>query len=537
MRRLLSPILIAFVTTSVFAQASPSTAAPGTELQKIVTGSTGSLEQSLRQLADLRKKIEGDLVPRSQELNQLEVKLSDVKGKFQDVDRVLASKQLENTNLQSSVKLKNEENAYLASILDEFARGYEARLFTGEVPRYKPIIEEAKLVMTNNDLGASDKFARQIAVVKAALARVEDIIGGARFPGEAVDTRGNLHRGTFAMLGPTVVFAPEYGDAFGIAVTQTSSAKPLVRAIPAAAELAQPHEKILLWFKGIFGNKDVQASLPGIVAVVKEGAGWFPFDPSKGAALQELIKETNLVEMFIHGGPIMWPLLLSSIAAFTVVFERVIFILNENRKRSRRKMAEFFAKCEEYDLDGAIEVSKTTKDFIVRALGYALEHREKSLNSALVFSAQTAMKRFNRGLMVLDTVITLAPMLGLLGTVTGMMGSFESLSGENSNPTAIMGGISEALIATAAGLIIALVCLLPYNYLNAKIEAAQKELETATARLEILVTPPAMTDDHEPPSHPPHGRAHAPVRIKMQKAKADPQPPVDADDGAIEATA
>lgn len=535
MRRLLSPFLIAFVTTSVLAQASPSTAVPGAELEKVVTGSSGSLAESLQQLSDLRKRIEGDLVPRSQELNRLETKLGDVKAKFQDVDRVLASKQLESTNLQSSVKLKNEENAYLASILDEFARGYEARLFTGEVPRYKPIIEEAKLVMTNQDLGASDKFARQIAVVKAALARVEDIIGGARFPGEAVDTRGNLHRGTFAMLGPTVVFSPEYGEALGIAVTQTSSPKPLIRAIPTAAELAQPHEKILNWFKGLVGKKDAHAALPGIAAVVKEGSGWFPFDPSKGAALQELIKETNLVEMFIHGGPIMWPLLLSSIAAFTVVFERVIFILNENRKRSRRKMAEFFGKCEEYDLDGAIAVSKTTKDFIVRALGYALEHREKSLNSALVFSAQTAMKRFNRGLMVLDTVITLAPMLGLLGTVTGMMASFESLSGENSNPTAIMGGISEALIATAAGLIIALVCLLPYNYLNAKIEAAQKELETATARLELLVTPPGPADDHEPPSLPPHGKTHAPVRIKMQKTKPDPTP--EADDGAIEATA
>jgi biopolymer transport protein ExbB len=433
------------------------------------------------------------------------------------------------------VKLKNEENAYLASILDEFTRGFETRLFPGEAPRYKPILEEAKLVMTNNDMGAADKFARQVAAVKAALARVEDIVGGARFPGEAVDTRGNLHRGTFAMLGPTVLFAPEFGEEKGgIAVAQTSSPKPLIRAIPTAEELAQPHEKVMLWFQKKFGKKDAHAQVPGVLAVVKEGAGWFPLDPSKGAAIQELIKETNLIEMFIHGGPIMWPLLLASIAAFTVVFERVIFVLNENRKRSRRKMEEFFGKCEAHDIEGAISVSKTTKDFIVRTLGYALEHRETSLNSALVFASTTAMKRFNRGLMVLDTVITLAPMLGLLGTVTGMMGSFQSLGGENSNPTAIMGGISEALIATAAGLIVALVCLLPYNYLNAKIEAAQKELETATARLELLITPPSY-ENLTPPTPPSHGSRSLAAKKVPAKPKLDALPPLEPEGGATEA--
>lgn len=535
MRHFICSLLLVPVASSALAQASASSATKSAALEEVSSGTSKSLDQALQQLAELRIRIEGDLVPRSQELNQLEGKLGEVKGKFEDVDRLLASKQLESTNLQASVKLKNEENAYLASILDEFARGFETRLFPGETPRYKPIIEEAKLVMSNDDLGASDKFARQVAAVKAALARVEDIVGGARFPGEAVDTRGNLHRGTFAMLGPTVLFASEFAEGqAGIAVPQTSSPKPLIRSIPTAEELAQPHEKVILWFQKTFGKKDAHAEVPGLLAVVKEGAGWFPLDPSKGAALQELIKETNLIEMFIHGGPIMWPLLLASIAAFTVVFERIVFILNENRKRSRRKMEEFFGRCEAHDIEGAISVSKTTKDFIVRTLGYALEHRETSLNSALVFASTTAMKRFNRGLMVLDTVITLAPMLGLLGTVTGMMASFESLGGDNSNPTAIMGGISEALIATAAGLVIALVCLLPYNYLNAKIEAAQKELEAATARLELLITPP-VSDESPPPAPPSHGRSAVAAKKVAAKPRLDALPPLETGEGTAEA--
>jgi biopolymer transport protein ExbB len=324
-------------------------------------------------------------------------------------------------------------------------------------------------------------------VVKTALSRIQDLVGGARFPGKAVDAKGNLIDGTYAMIGPAAYFSSSYGDVSGLAVIQTSSPNPLIRTIPSAAETAEIHEKIGMWIDKLKGVGEEALNRPGITAMIQEGSGWMPLDASKGAALRDMVHKFNLIETFIHGGWIMWPILLASIAAFTVVIERVFFILNASRKRSARKLTEFFAKCERHDLDGAVAVSKTTKDFIVQALGYALEHRDTSLHSALIYSSQTAIKRFTRGLPVLDTVITLSPMLGLLGTVTGMMGSFQSISGSDGNPTAVMGGISEALIATAAGLGIALICVIPFNYLNTQVENAQKELDTAAARLELLI--------------------------------------------------
>jgi biopolymer transport protein ExbB len=466
--------------------ASNPPAAQTSKLQMAAQASQERLEKAKQELAALRAKIEADTLPLANKLQEVEQKLGTTRNDVQGVDRVLSGKQLENTNLQSSVKLKTEENAYLASIMDEFVRGFETRLFSGELPRYKPIIDEAKLVMTNQEMSSSDKFARQIAAVKAALTRLQDVVGGSRFPGKAVDSKGNLIDGTFVLLGPATYFSAKFGDVLGLAVPQLSSPNPIVRAFPDPGDIGEPHEKVMHWFASKFGSHK-EESRPGLKEVVAATPGWLPIDPSKGAALRDMVEKFNLIETFIHGGWIMWPILAASIAAFTVVIERVFFIFNETRKRSRKKLEQFFARCEANDLDGAIAVSKTTKDFVVRALGYALEHREASLHSALMYSAQTATKRFNRGLVVLDTVITLAPMLGLLGTVTGMMGSFQAIGGDNGNPTAVMGGISEALIATAAGLGIALICLLPYNYLNAKIEEAQKDLETATARLELLV--------------------------------------------------
>jgi biopolymer transport protein ExbB len=157
-------------------------------------------------------------------------------------------------------------------------------------------------------------------------------------------------------------------------------------------------------------------------------------------------------------------------------------------KRDNEALDAFFKAVTEGDLDEAAKVSKGSKFFVLRALGYALVHKEQSLANALLYSTAQEMKRFGRGIPILDTVITLAPLLGLLGTVTGMMGSFSLIGGELSAPGAITGGIAEALIATAFGLGIAITALLPFNYLNARTEDARHELESAAAQLELLVS-------------------------------------------------
>ena len=113
--------------------------------------------------------------------------------------------------------------------------------------------------------------------------------------------------------------------------------------------------------------------------------------------------------------------------------------------------------------------------------------REKSLTSALLYATQQEVKRFSRGIPILDTAITISPLLGLLGTVTGMMASFSLIGGELSAPAAITGGIAEALIATAFGLGIAIVALLPFNFLNSRVDEVRHSLEAASTQLELLM--------------------------------------------------
>jgi len=194
------------------------------------------------------------------------------------------------------------------------------------------------------------------------------------------------------------------------------------------------------------------------------------------------------MELFHAGGPIMWPILLVSFLMVTVAIERVIFIIREATRRQPETVEKILEKVEMRDIDGAVELGKKSQDYVARILVYALTHKEHSLGNAFTRAANQELQRFSQGLPTLDTCITAAPLLGLLGTVTGMMGTFASLTGDIAAAAGmITGGVAEALIATMCGLGIAVTGLLPYNYLNARLEEARHEVEDASNSLEIII--------------------------------------------------
>jgi biopolymer transport protein ExbB len=193
-----------------------------------------------------------------------------------------------------------------------------------------------------------------------------------------------------------------------------------------------------------------------------------------------------MIKIFLNGGPVMWPLLICSIIAVATALERLFFIIRERTRRQPKVVEDILQLVEHHDLDGAIMSGRDSRDFIARVLISALSHRAESFSSAVLRAANRELKKFNRGLAVLDTIVTLAPLLGLLGTVTGMIHAFGLLGGrELDAPQAITGGISQALIATAFGLGIAITALIPFNYLNARLEEARHDIEDAATQLEL----------------------------------------------------
>ena len=182
----------------------------------------------------------------------------------------------------------------------------------------------------------------------------------------------------------------------------------------------------------------------------------------------------------------MWPILISALIAVAVVGERSLWWWREGRKRDPAKMEGLLAALENGDFENATRLAQGSDDPVIRMVDRGLSHAHTSLQGALQLAAGVELERAGRFLTMMDTLVTLAPLLGLLGTVTGLMRAFLHVGDAELSVTAVTGGIGEALIATACGLGIAIFALIPFNYFTGRVTRLQFELETAATNIELM---------------------------------------------------
>ena len=194
-----------------------------------------------------------------------------------------------------------------------------------------------------------------------------------------------------------------------------------------------------------------------------------------------------LIDKFHKGGPIMWPILIVSIVGLTVVLERCIWWGGRWFRRDPKRIEKVFTAIENGDTAEASRLSRGSRDPVLRMLWNGLNHQHSSLEAALQVAAGIEIKRAGRFLVVMDTLVTLAPLLGLLGTITGLIKSFSFLGNEELAVQAVTGGIAEALIATACGLGIAIFALIPFNFFTSRVSNLEFELQTAATNLEVML--------------------------------------------------
>lgn len=195
----------------------------------------------------------------------------------------------------------------------------------------------------------------------------------------------------------------------------------------------------------------------------------------------------NVVIKLIHdGGPIMYPILAVAVFAICILVERIFWWIRFSTRRNARQLEQVYTALEAGDLAKAITLSEKTGDPVVRMIHHGLKHQHSSMQGALEVAAGHELQAAGRFLGAMDTVVTLGPLLGLLGTVTGIMGSFSSIGDSELAVEKVTGGIGEALIATAAGLGIAISTLVPMNYFHGRLTKLQFELEAAANNVLIL---------------------------------------------------
>ena len=188
-----------------------------------------------------------------------------------------------------------------------------------------------------------------------------------------------------------------------------------------------------------------------------------------------------IIDLFVKGGYVMYPLLICSIIAVVILIER---LRTYNKEASNMKVLreELPALIHARNWSGVESLCQEDGGAAARLLATAVQrsHDKETQNQVLQGAAGTIAAGLRKYLNYLETIVTLAPLLGLLGTVTVMIGSFSVLSIQSGEPFAITGGVGEALIATATGLCVAILALIIHAYLVQRQDNLISEMEEAS---------------------------------------------------------
>ena len=193
----------------------------------------------------------------------------------------------------------------------------------------------------------------------------------------------------------------------------------------------------------------------------------------------------EFLNVLMSGGWMMIPIILCSILALTISIERFIYFKQFSASRLAPKMLSLI---EQEKMTDALAVAEQQPSPVLRVIATGILQRTDHPAKAMEATAIAELTKMKRGLPALDTVITLGPLLGLLGTIIGMVDSFGIMSESGlGNPHAVTGGVAEALICTAAGIFVAVTTLIPYNFFNARLEQETEKIEHFATKAEAAL--------------------------------------------------
>jgi len=189
----------------------------------------------------------------------------------------------------------------------------------------------------------------------------------------------------------------------------------------------------------------------------------------------------GIAAVFVQGGLMMYPLVVCSFLVMAVIIERWLYFRSA-AKLDSNVVAEVVLKLKNGEWKEAIEWCANRQDIVASMLAQGLSEPMsdcQQLEQEMEGTATRLVAKLRYRLDLLDTIVTLAPLLGLLGTVTGMIQTFNVLTIKNGQPLAITGGIGEALLATATGLCVAVLALVGHSYFTHRIDEIINALEDA----------------------------------------------------------
>ncbi len=442
-----------------------STPLPAVTLEEARAGAKRDLEGAQRRLADLRKRIEEEKIPLVREVNELE---RNARKKREEFDRRLRQRDNRDAALLDLREEVEEAEAELAAelgLLRDYARSWRAGLPSPAQAHLAEGLAAALSTPQGQDAPASEaELAAQLRVARISLRHLQDSYGGLRLEGEAiVPPEGERKKGAFLLLGPLAFFS-EPGGAAGIVAHTTrlddsghlTSASvrthPPARALPTPEPIAETIRTAL-------------AASPGAEVTL-------PLDPTLGKALVMETGEPTLLEELAKGGIWIYPILLFAALSSLIALFKACQILCV---RAPRKPAEL-----QTSFSGPFETLR-------RAAKENASRSPEVLEEILYERIIDAQARLEKALPLVAVTAATAPLLGLLGTVTGMIDVFRQITNfANPENSELARGISEALVTTKFGLVTAIPALIVHALLSRRLQGLVAKMETFASRLVYL---------------------------------------------------
>jgi len=404
------------------------------------------LQKALEELTEARRQIEAEKLPLVRSVNELEQKVLDQKAAYQKAERFQENQLVELNALKAQAKNRGEEVKYLDSLLTEYGRAFRSRVHLIEEQRLKPSFEAFDAATASPDLGEAERLVKRSEIIRTSLSRLRAVTGGDKFEAQALGPSSVLEKGKVALFGPVALFASDQSPAVGLLQQELNKADASVVPL----------------------HGDIEAAGRSLTAT---GTGSLAFDPTLGNAFKlEALKET-LYEKLAKGGPVMVPLLSLGFAALFVAIVKW-FQFSRIRLVSEGELQQVLQHLEREEGDAALKLAKGIPGLAGELLTTAVEHfdeKKEYIEEILYEKMLGARSKLERGLPFLALAATTGPLMGLLGTVTGMIATFKLISSFGSgDPKLLAAGISEALMATATGMAVAIPALLLHAFMSRK---------------------------------------------------------------------
>lgn len=446
--------ILKFTAVALFASGSLALSAENV-LSDIGSQARQDLEGALAELSTVREQIREESVPLSRRVNALKAETRGLRKELEREQRLRDSRLMGTEALETRVAAIAEENDYISGLMNQFQVELQVLMTSAEQQRSEAELVALRTIFELPDASPTDKYEAQLEIVQMGLERLRTRLGGAVYEGQAFAPDGTLVTGRFVELGPVSVFSATSGEA-GI-VESHVKVVPAIKALnPGFASRAQ--------------------------ALASAGTGDLDLDVTLGSALAIEGAKQSITEHVRSGGFWVIPILFFGLIAtlFAIYKAATIYRIKHPSAGQIGRIARMLRAGQKTEALGA--ASALPWEF-APMVEEAIRHsdQDKELVEEVMYEKMLeAQPKVERFLSVIAVTAAVAPLLGLLGTVTGMINTFKMITlFGTGDASSLSGGISEALVTTELGLVVAIPALVAHAVLNRKAQAVMAQMEKA----------------------------------------------------------